>query len=106
MHFSIAVPPSIVSLTCDDENHTLTCVYTGSPIIGVCWEKDTVPLNIQNSFYQVTETVTDRTSSTPSYSTVLAVGEMAPTGVFGNYTCRVSNQIGGDAKSVEMIREY
>ena len=104
--YFIAVPPSIVSLTCDDENRTLTCVYTGSPTISVCWEKDSVPLDIHNSCYQVTETVIDRASSIPSYSTVLTVSEMPPTGLFGNYTCRVSNQIGAIDKSVEMISEY
>ena len=96
--------PSISSLTYDGDNHTLTCVYTGSPATTVSWEKDGVPLSIDGSTYHMTQTVTDRASST--YSIVLTVSEMAPTGVAGSYTCTVSNQIGSDHKNVTVTGKY
>ena len=93
--------PSISSLAYDGDNRTLTCVYTGSPAITVSWEKNGVPFSIDGSNYHMTQTLTDR-----AHSIVLTVSEMAPAGVFGKYTCTVSNQTGTDHKSVEMISKY
>ena len=64
------------------------------------WEKDGVPLSIDGSTYQLTQTVTDRDNST--YSNVLTVSETAPTGVAGTYTCNVSNDIGSDSEFVDV----
>ena len=101
---TFTVQPSISSVTYDGDSHTLTCVYTGSPATTVSWEKDGVPLSIDGSSYQLTQTVTDRASST--HSIVLTVSETAPTSVAGSYSCTVSNQIGSDQKSVTVIGRY
>ena len=98
------VQPRISSLTYDGDNRTLTCVYTGSPATTVSWEKDGVPLSTDGSSYHMTQTVTDRASST--HSIVLTVSEMAPTGVAGSYICTVSNQTGSDQKNVTVIGRY
>ena len=74
---------------------------TGSPATTVTWEKDGVPLSIDGSTYQLTQTVINRTTST--YSNVLTVSEAAPTGVAGTYSCNVSNQIGWDTESVTAV---
>ena len=71
---------------------------TGSPATTVSWEKDGLSLSIDGFTYQLTQIVTDRTTST--YSNVLTVSETAPSGVAGTYTCNVSNQIGSDTDSV------
>ena len=96
-----SVTPSISSLTYDDTAQTLTCVSTGSPATTVTWEKDGVPLSIDGSTYQLTQTVTDRTTST--YSNVLTVSETAPTGIAGIYTCNVSNQIGSVSNNFKVV---
>ena len=75
------VQPRISSLTYDGDNCTLTCVYTGSPTTTVSWEKDGVPLSTDGSSYHMTQTVTDRASST--HFIVLTVSEMRWDGMDG-----------------------
>ena len=65
--------------------------------------KDGQPLSIDGSTYQLTQTVTDRASST--YSNVLTVSETAPTGVAGTYTCNVTNDLGSDSDSFTAVGE-
>ena len=65
--------------------------------------KDGLSLSIDGSTYQLTQTVTNRASST--YSNVLTVSEIAPTGVAGTYTCTVSNDLGSDSDSVIAVGE-
>ena len=99
--FLNSVTPNITSLMYDDAARTLTCVSTGSPATTVTWEKDGVPLSNDSCIYQLTQTVTDRTTST--YSNVLTVSEATPTGVAGTYTCTVSNQIGSDTEGFIVV---
>ena len=97
------VSPTITNLTYDKETHTLTCVSTGSPATTVSWVKDGVPLSIDGSTYQLTQTITDRVSST--YSNVLTVSETAPTGIAGTYTCTVSNDLGSESINLTVVGE-
>ena len=48
--------------------------------------------------YTLTQTVTDRPSST--YSNVLTVNETVTGGVAGTYTCTVTNDLGSDDREV------
>ena len=97
------MPLSISTLTYQEEDRTLTCVSTGSPATTVSWMKDGQSLSIDGSTYQLTQTVTDRASST--YSNVLTVSETAPTGVAGTYTCTVSNDLGSGSMNVTAVGE-
>ena len=60
--------------------------------------KDGQPLTIDGSIYYLTQTITDRASST--YSNVLTVSEVAPSGVTGTYNCTVTNELGSDSSEV------
>ena len=100
----ITEPPSVSTLTYQEEARTLTCVSTGSAATTVSWMKDSQSLSIDGSTYQLTQTVTDRASST--YSNVLTVSETALTGVAGTYTCTVSNDLGSDSYSVIAVGEF
>ena len=65
--------------------------------------KDGLPLitNDTSSPYFLSQKVIERVSST--YSNVLRVGERAPGGVAGTYTCTVSNDLGSDSRTVVVI---
>ena len=77
----------------------MTCVSTVSPVTNVSWMKDGQPRTTDgSSYYALTQTVTDRTTST--YSNVLTVSEGAPGGVAGTYTCTVTNELGSDFSDV------
>ena len=102
--FFCSVQPSITNLTYDRENYALTCVYTGSPTVNIFWEKDGVPLSIDDPSYQLTQTVTDIATST--YSSVLMIKETAQTCIAGRYSCRISNQIGSDSKDLTVTGRY
>ena len=95
--------PIIESLIYDEEDHSLTCVSTSSPATNVTWMKNDIPLFIDGSTYQLTQTVTDRATST--YSNVLTITERVPTGVAGTYSCQVSNDIGSDFEDVIAVGE-
>ena len=75
------MPPAIDDLTYDEESRTLTCVSTGSPATTVSWMRDGLSID-DSTGYTLTQTVTDRASST--YSNVLTVSEGAPGGVAGS----------------------
>ena len=94
------VGPTISSLTYQEESRTLTCVSTGSPATTVSWMRDGQSL-INSSTYHLTQTITDRSSST--YSNVLTVSETAPSGVAGTYTCNVTNDLGSDSMQVVAV---
>ena len=63
--------------------------------------KDGQPLTIDGSIYHLTQTITDRSSST--YSNVLTVNETAPSGVAGTYNCTVTNGLGSDSSDVVAV---
>ena len=98
-------PPNIIDLTYHEETGTLTCVSTVSPATTVSWMKDGQPLTVEDStYYTLTQTVTDRASST--YSNVLTVSEEVPGGVAGTYNCTVSNELGSDSREVVAVGKY
>ena len=98
-------PPIITNLTYQEESHTLTCVSTVSPATTVSWMKDGQPLTTDgSSYYTLTQTVTDRTTST--YSNVLTVSEAANGGVAGTYTCTVANELGSNSSDLEVAGEF
>ena len=63
--------------------------------------KDGQLLTIDGSTYHLTQTITDRSSST--YSNVLTVSETAPSGVAGTYNCTVTNELGSDSSEVVAV---
>ena len=97
LYSSSTEPPNITDLTYEEEGHTLTCVSTGSPATTVSWMRDGVSIDD----YNLTQTVTDRYSST--YSNVLTVSEGAPGGVTGTYSCTVSNLLGNSTREVVAV---
>ena len=102
LYSSPTVLPTIMTPTYDEESRTLTCVSTGSPATTVSWMKDGLPID-DSTHYTLTQTITDRVSST--YSNVLTVSEGAPGGVAGTYTCTVSNELGSDSDDVLAVGE-
>ena len=95
--------PTISSLTYQEESHTLTCVSTGSPATIVSWMRDGRPLIIDGSTYHLTQSITDRSSST--YSNVLTVSETAPSGAGTTYICNVTNDLGSDSRNFTAVGE-
>ena len=94
--------PTISNLTYQEEDRTVTCVSTGSPATTVSWMKDGQPLITDDSTdYTLTQTVTDRVSST--YSNVLTVSEGGS--VAGTYNCTVTNDLGSDSRVVVAFGE-
>ena len=63
--------------------------------------KDGQPLTIDGSIYHLTQTITDRSSST--YSNVLTVSETVPSGVAGTYNCTVTNELGLDFSEIVAV---
>ena len=79
------VAPTISNLTYNHVHRTLICESTGSPATTVSWMKDGLLLTTDGSTgYTLTQTVTDRLSST--YSNVLTVSDIFTGGVAGTYT--------------------
>ena len=87
---SYTVPPTVSSLTYDCYTRTLTCTSTGSPATTVTWTKDGDTLTVDGTTYSMTQTLTDRRTST--YENVLT---LPATGDFsGTYSCQVGNALG------------
>ena len=98
-------PPIIPDLTYQAESLTLTCVSTVSPATTVSWMKVGQPLTTDgSSYYTLTQTVTDRTTSMATYSNVLTVHEGI--GVTGTYTCTVTNDLGSNSSTVVAPGEF
>ena len=94
------VTPTISNLTY--YHRTLTCESTGSPATSVSWMKDGDLLTTDGpTGYILTQTVTDRPSST--YSNVLTVSETTTGGVASTYTCIVANDLGSHARKIVAI---
>ena len=80
------------------------CVSTGSPATTITWMKNGQTLTTDGSSnYLLSQTITDRVSST--YSNVLTVGDRVPGGVTGTYNCTVSNALGSDYRDLEVTGE-
>ena len=93
--------PTIISLTYEEENCTLTCVSTGSPPTVVSWMKDGENITIDGHHFSLSQTITDRVSST--YNNTLTVGEGVTGGVAGVYNCAVSNVLGSDSTMIAVV---
>ena len=87
---SYTVPPTVSSLTYDCGTRTLTCTSTGSPATTVTWTKGGVTLTVDGTTYSMTQTMTDRGSST--YENVLTLP--ATGDISGTYGCQVENALG------------
>ena len=72
----------------------LTCTSTGSPATTFTWTKDGATLTVDGTTYSMTQTVTDRRTST--YENVLNISSDA-TSIVGDYTCTVNNTLGSDS---------
>ena len=90
MQSSLTAPPTVSSLTYDCGTRTLTCTSTGSPATTVTWTKDGATLTVDGTTYSMTQTVTDRRTSTyENELTLPATGDIS-----GNYSCQVRNALG------------
>ena len=94
-------PPNIINLTYDEESRSLICVSTRSPATVVSWMKDGDIIDESSTDYTLTQTVTDRATST--YSNVLTI-RMGASEV-GTYICTVSNELGSDSEEVVTLGE-
>ena len=86
------VSPTIMDMEYDEENRSVRCISTGSPATVVSWMKDGVIIDELSTDYTLTQTITNRATST--YNNTLTVNEGAPGGVAGIYTCNVTNDLG------------
>ena len=79
----------------------MVCVSTRSPATVVSWMKDGVSIDESSTHYTLTQTVTNRATST--YSNVLTIHMGAS--VVGTYICIVSNELGSDSEEVVTLGE-
>ena len=93
--------PTIMNLTYDEPSSSVICISTRSPATVVSWMKDGVSINESSTDYTLTQTVTNRATST--YSNVLTVHMGAS--VVGTYICNVSNELGSGSKEVVTLGE-
>ena len=81
----------------------LTCTSTDSLATTVTWTKDGDTLTVDGITYSMTQTVTDRRTST--YENVLNISSDA-TSIVGDYTCTVSNALGSDSMDFTVRGTY
>ena len=93
--------PTIMSLTYDEESSSVICISTRSPATVASWMKDEDIIDESSTDYTLTQTVTNRTTST--YTNVLTIHVGAS--VVGTYICNVSNELGSDFKEVVTLGE-
>ena len=97
--------PTITNMDYIKDNQTLTCISSRSPATVVSWMNDGVIINESSTHYTLTQTLTDRASST--YTNVLTINEIAIGGdVTGTWTCTVSNKLGSDSKEIVIVGEF
>ena len=95
-HLPSAQPTaSSVMYTYNSGTRTLTCTSTGSPATTVTWTKGGATLTVDGTTYSITQTVTDRRTST--YESVLTLP--ASGDISGTYSCQVGNAL-GDSNTV------
>ena len=90
-HFS--VPPFCSDLddVLTEDLHTLTCVSHGSPPTQVMWERGGERIYQDDTNYQFSQILVERTSST--YNNTLTINGTIED-VVGEYSCTVSNTLG------------
>ena len=94
--FFLTARPRIVEITSEPSasSSTLTCISTGSPATTVTWMRNGQPLAIDGDTYQLSQTVTNRASST--YENVLTINLPLASILDGDnsFTCTVTNELG------------
>ena len=93
--------PTVSNITYDSQGNTaiLTCTSTGSPATTVTWTKGGATLTVDGTTYSMTQTVTDRRTST--YENVLTFPTTGD--ITGTYGCQVGNALGDSVtKSVNV----
>ena len=90
--FPTTATPTIMDIVYDEESRSVRCISTGSPATVVSWMKDGVIIDESSTDYTLTQTITDRATST--YNNILTVNVGAPGGVAGTYICTVTNELG------------
>ena len=85
-------PPTIMNMEYDEDSRSVRYISTGSPATVVSWMKDGVIIDESSTDYTLTQTITNRATST--YNNILTVNEGAPGGVAGTYSCTVTNDLG------------
>ena len=95
----VSAAPRVIILQQDmtNEKFKLVCVSTGSPPTNVIWTKDNSTLHIDGATYKMTQTVTNRTSST--YENVLIIEDSIDS-LPGEYSCAVANVFGISNKEI------
>ena len=96
-------PPTIVDMEYDEESRSVRCISTGSPATVVTWMKDGVIIDESSTDYTLTQTITNRATST--YNNIVTVNEGAPGGVTGTYICTVTNDLGTATGQVVAVGE-
>ena len=86
------VLPTIMDMEYDEDSRRVRCISTGSPATNVTWMKDGVIIDESSTDYTLTQTVTNRATST--YTNIVTVNVGAPGGVAGIYICTVTNDLG------------
>ena len=66
--------------------------------------KDGKNITIDGAAFSLSQTITDRASST--YNNTLTVGEGATEGVAGVYNCTVSNVLGSNSTGITAVGEW
>ena len=94
------VPPTIMDMEYDEDSRSVRCISTGSPATVVSWMKDEVIIDESSTDYTLTQTITNRATST--YNNILTVNEGAVTGM---YSCTVTNDIGTATGQVVAVGE-
>ena len=102
----LTAPPSILSTggiqgTLGALVSTLTCTSTGSPATTVSWLRDGLPLTVDGSTFQMTQTVINRGAAT--YENVLTISDELANVVDHTYTCTVTNVLGSDIQFLNII---
>ena len=97
------VLPTIVDMEYDEESRSVRCISTGSPATVVTWMKDGVIIDESSTDYTLTQTITDRATST--YTNIVTVNVGAPGGVAGIYNCTVTNELGTATDQVVAVGE-
>ena len=97
------VPLTIVDMEYDEDSRSVRCISTGSPATVVSWMKDGVIIDESSTDYTLTQTITDRATST--YNNILTVNEGATGGVAGTYICNVTNDLGTATDQVVAVGE-
>ena len=97
------VLPTIMDMEYDEDSRSVRCISTGSPATVVTWMKDGVIIDESSTDYSLTQTVTNRATST--YNNIVTVNEGAPGGVAGIYNCTVTNELGTATDHVVAVGE-